>query len=70
MNFAEPLTLRTLLAAGDDERSEGSAGYPRKARHAVVELLQGPLTENPQRVAKRRELDGKHSGRRGKYRVS
>ena len=44
---------------------------PEKVAAAVVELVYGPLSENPRRVGKslRLELDGLHSARRGDYRV-
>ncbi|MDQ6851368.1 MAG: type II toxin-antitoxin system RelE/ParE family toxin [Actinomycetota bacterium] len=44
---------------------------PTKVGHAVVELVYGPLAENPQRVGKalRLELAGLHNARRGDFRV-
>jgi mRNA-degrading endonuclease RelE of RelBE toxin-antitoxin system len=44
---------------------------PEKIVHAVVEFMQGPLAENPQRVSKALEapLDGLRSARRGPYRI-
>jgi mRNA-degrading endonuclease RelE of RelBE toxin-antitoxin system len=44
---------------------------PEKVAPAAVELIYGALAENPQRVGGplRFELEGKHSARRGDYRV-
>ena len=44
---------------------------PEAVASAVVEFLNGPLLENPQRVGKRLRapLDGRWSARRGQYRV-
>lgn len=44
---------------------------PVKVYGAVVEFLQGPLSEYPRRVGKplRFELAGSYSARRGEYRV-
>lgn len=44
---------------------------PEKTATAVVELVFGPLAENPRRVGHelRFELEGKRSARRGHYRV-
>lgn len=44
---------------------------PEAVAAAVVEFLNGPLRENPQRVGNplRPPLDGRWSARRGQYRV-
>ena len=44
---------------------------PEKIATACVEFVYGGLAENPQRVGRalRFELDGKHSARRGDFRV-
>jgi mRNA-degrading endonuclease RelE of RelBE toxin-antitoxin system len=44
---------------------------PEKIATACVEFAYGGLAENPQRVGRalRFELDGKHSARRGDFRV-
>lgn len=44
---------------------------PEKIATTCVEFIFGPLADNPQRVGKplRGELDGRHSARRGDYRV-
>jgi mRNA-degrading endonuclease RelE of RelBE toxin-antitoxin system len=44
---------------------------PESVAAAVVEFILGPLAENPQRVGKMLsgELTGRHSARRGQYRV-
>jgi len=44
---------------------------PEKAASAVVELLYGSVSQNPQRVGRALSspLDGLHSARRGDYRV-
>lgn len=44
---------------------------PLTIASAVVEFIYGPLAENPHRVGEplRFELAGKHSARRGNYRV-
>jgi mRNA-degrading endonuclease RelE of RelBE toxin-antitoxin system len=47
------------------------AELPLGIASAVVEFAYGPLADNPHRVGKplRFELEGKHSARRGNYRV-
>lgn len=47
------------------------ARLPEKAATAAIELIYGPLAQNPQRVGKplRFELEGLHSARRGDFRV-
>jgi mRNA interferase RelE/StbE len=47
------------------------AVLPLGVASAVVEFVYGALAENPHRVGKplRFELEGKHSARRGNYRV-
>ncbi len=44
---------------------------PESVGAAVVEFVTGPLLDNPQRVGKplRPPLHGKHSARRGQYRL-
>lgn len=44
---------------------------PLSIASAVVEFIYGPLAQNPHRVGKplRFHLEGKHSARRGNYRV-
>jgi mRNA interferase RelE/StbE len=44
---------------------------PESVGAAVVEFATGPLLDDPQRVGKalRSPLDGRHSARRGQYRV-
>lgn len=44
---------------------------PEPVAAAIVEFVYGPLAENPHRVGKplRGELAGRHSARRGEYRV-
>ena len=44
---------------------------PEHAAAAAIELITGPLIENPRRVGKplKRELAGVHSARRGTYRI-
>lgn len=44
---------------------------PPKILPALIEFIQGPLADNPQRVGKplHDELDGSYSARRGSYRV-
>ena len=44
---------------------------PDKAAAAIVEFIDGPLRENPQRLGKelRGEMAGLRSARRGEYRV-
>ena len=44
---------------------------PEQVASAVIEFLNGPILDNPQRVGKRLRapLDGKWSARRGQYRV-
>lgn len=44
---------------------------PEKVATAVIEVIYGPLAENPQRVGKplRFELQGLHSARRGDFRI-
>ena len=44
---------------------------PEKAAVACIELVYGPLAENPHRVSRelRLELEGKRSARRGDFRV-
>jgi mRNA interferase RelE/StbE len=44
---------------------------PEKVAVAVVELIYGPLADNPMRVGRplRLELEGRHSAHRGDYRV-
>jgi mRNA-degrading endonuclease RelE of RelBE toxin-antitoxin system len=44
---------------------------PLSIASAVVEFIYGPLAQNPHRVGQplRFELEGKHSARRGTYRV-
>lgn len=44
---------------------------PPRIVPAIVEFVYGDLADNPQRVGKplSRELEGKHSARRGPYRV-
>jgi mRNA interferase RelE/StbE len=51
--------------------SRDMAALPLRIASAVVEFVYGPLAENPYRVGKalRFELEGKHSARRGNYRV-
>lgn len=46
-------------------------GLPARIASAVVEFAYGPLADNPHRVGKPLgfELAGKHSARRGSYRV-
>ena len=47
------------------------ARLPEKVALVVVELVYGPLVENPQRLGHplRYELEGRHTVRRGDYRV-
>jgi mRNA interferase RelE/StbE len=44
---------------------------PEAVAVACWEFIRGPLAENPQRVGKplRGQLEGKHSARRGQFRV-
>jgi mRNA interferase RelE/StbE len=44
---------------------------PEKAAAACIEFVYGPLAENPRRVGRELRLDlaGKHSARRGDFRV-
>jgi mRNA interferase RelE/StbE len=44
---------------------------PEKAAAACIEFIYGPLAENPRRVGRELRLDlaGKHSARRGDFRV-
>ena len=44
---------------------------PEKVATAAVELIYGPLAENPSRVGRplRFELEGPHSAHRGDYRI-
>ena len=44
---------------------------PAKAAAAIVEFIDGPLRQNPERLGKelRGELEGLRSARRGEYRV-
>jgi mRNA interferase RelE/StbE len=44
---------------------------PEKAAAACIEFIYGPLAEDPQRVGRELRLDlaGKHSARRGDFRV-
>jgi len=44
---------------------------PLSIASAVVEFIYGPLAQNPHRVGRplRFQLEGKHSARRGNYRV-
>ncbi len=44
---------------------------PEKVATAVIEVIYGPLADNPHRVGKplRFELEGLHSARRGDFRI-
>lgn len=44
---------------------------PLSIASAVVEFIYGPLAQNPHRVGKplRFQFEGKHSARRGNYRI-
>lgn len=46
-------------------------GLPESVAVACWEFIRGPLAENPYRVGKalRGQLDGRHSARRGEFRV-
>jgi len=45
---------------------------PEKVATAAIEVIYGPLANNPQRVGKalRFDLEGLHSARRGDYRIT
>lgn len=44
---------------------------PEKVAYAAIELIHGPLAENPQRMGRalKLELEGRHSAHRSDYRV-
>ena len=66
MNEADPHEVEwTASAVRALER------LPEKVAAAAVELIYGALAENPHRVGRplRFELEGRHSARRGDYRV-
>lgn len=62
----EPYSIRVAARAERDLQQ-----LPEKIAAACVELIFGPLGENPRRVGKplRAELDGLYAARRGDYRV-
>ena len=59
-----------LVVAGPAARAIADE-LPEEVAVAVIELLIGPLVENPRRIGKplRRELEGIWSARRGTFRV-
>ncbi len=59
-----------IVVAGPAARAISDV-LPETVTVAVIDLITGPLLENPQRLGKplRRELDGVWSARRGTFRI-
>ena len=63
------MTYRILLSAS--ARRALTDDLPEAAAVACFEFIRGPLAKNPHRVGKplRGRLEGRHSARRGEFRV-
>ena len=63
------MTYRIVLSAS--ARRALTDDLPEAAAVACFEFIRGPLAENPHRVGKplRGRLEGRHSARRGEFRV-
>ncbi len=70
MTDADPAGPYTLRVAAPAARViEGK--LPEAVAAAVIELITGPLLDNPHRVGRelKREVEGLHSARRGTFRI-
>ncbi len=62
---------RYELVVAPSARRQLAEQLPESVAFAAYEFIVGPLLDNPRRVGKllRAPLDGRHSARRGTYRV-